>query len=235
MIRALIFDFDGLILDTELPLFHSWQEIFREHGCDLSVEDWATLLDGSFELGDPFSRLEACVGRPVDRPSLHLRRIGREHELLLVQGPLPGVAETLAKARELQLKLAVASNSERAWVTGHLARLGLLARFDAIVCADDGVRAKPDPALFLAALDALGVQAAEAIAFEDSPAGISAARGAGIYCVAVPNPVTKSLPLSLTDLVLHSLADVPLQRLLDLATEKYARASAGGEYHDGGY
>jgi beta-phosphoglucomutase-like phosphatase (HAD superfamily) len=128
----------------------------------------------------------------------------------------------------------VASNSERAWVTGHLSRLGLLAPFDAIVCADDGTAAKPDPALYLAALDALGVQAAEAIAFEDSPAGILAARRAGVFCVAVPNPITATLPLSLADLVFPSLGDVSLQRLLDLVGERYTRASGGRKGDDGG-
>jgi HAD superfamily hydrolase (TIGR01509 family) len=227
MIQSLIFDFDGLILDTETPLFRSWQEIFHKHGCDLSVEDWATSLDRSFEPVDPVACLERHLGYPVDRQAIHARRIQREFELLATERPLPGVEQMLAEAQKLRLKLAVASNSDRDWVTDHLTRLGLWARFDSILCADDGLRTKPDPALYLAALDELGVQADQAIAFEDSPGGILAAKRAHIYCVAVPNLVTRSLLMSQADVELTSLAELPLKQLLDLAGQRPITSTAG--------
>lgn len=230
MIRSLIFDFDGVILDTETPLFRSWQEIFREHNCDLSVEDWAASLDLSLDPVDPAASLEQCLGRPVDRQAIRERRIQREFKLLAAERPLPGVEQVLAEAQELRLKLAVASNSERDWVTWHLIRLGLWARFDSILCADDGVRTKPDPALYLAALDALGVQADQAIAFEDSPGGILAAKQARIYCVAVPNLVTRSLSMSQADVVLTSLAELPLNQLLDLAGRRPITSAVGDQH-----
>jgi HAD superfamily hydrolase (TIGR01509 family) len=218
MIRALIFDFDGLILDTETPRFRSWQEICREHGCDLSVEDWAALIDRSLDPVDPVACLEQCLGYPVDRRAIHARRIQRELELLAAEQPLPGVEQMLDEARELRLKLAVASNSERDWVTRHLTRLGLWARFDSILCADDVGQIKPDPALYQATLDVLHLQANQAIAFEDSPRGILAAKRARIYCVAVPNLITRSLSMSQADLTLVSLTDAPLQKLLTWAS-----------------
>jgi HAD superfamily hydrolase (TIGR01509 family) len=218
MIQALIFDFDGLILDTETPCFRSWQEVFREHGCDLPVDDWVALFDRSLVPVDPVARLEECLGCPVDRRAISARRMQRELELLAVERPLPGVEDMLAEAQKLRLKLAVASNSGRDWVTGHLARLGLCVRFDSILCADDVGPIKPDPALYRATLDALHLQADQVIAFEDSPRGILAAKRAQIYCVAVPNPVTRGMSMSHADLILASLTDAPLQRLLAFAS-----------------
>ena len=218
MIQALIFDFDGLILDTETPCFRSWQEVFREHGKDLSVEDWALLIHRSVEPADPVERLEQCLGYPVDRQVIGNRRMERELELLAAEQPLPGVDDILAEAEKLRLKLAVASNSSRDWVTGHLARLGLRARFDSILCADDVGPIKPDPAIYRATLDTLHLQAYQVLAFEDSPRGILAAKRAQIYCIAVPNPVTRGMDMPQADLTLASLADVPLQRLLALAS-----------------
>ena len=218
MIQALIFDFDGVILDTETPCFRSWQEVFREHGKDLSVKNWAFLIHRSVEPADPVERLEQCLGYPVDRQVIGKRRMERELELLAAEQLLPGVEDILAEAEKLRLKLAVASNSSRDWVAGHLARLGLRARFDSILCADDVGPIKPNPAVYRATLDALHLQAYQALAFEDSPRGILAAKRAQIYCVAVPNPVTRGMDMPQADLSLASLADVPLQRLLALAS-----------------
>jgi HAD superfamily hydrolase (TIGR01509 family) len=214
MIQALIFDFDGLILDTETPRFQSWQEVFREHGCDLSLVEWAAWLDRSPEQMDPVAVLEQRLGHPIDRRGLDERRLQRELELLAPERPLPWVAQLLAEAQELGLRLAVVSNSSRGWVDGHLTRLGLRARFDSLLCAEDVGRLKPDAALYHATLDALGIRADQAIAFEDSPRGVLAAKRAGLYCVAVPNPVTRRLSLAEADEIWLSLGETPLQRLL---------------------
>jgi HAD superfamily hydrolase (TIGR01509 family) len=214
MIQALIFDFDGLILDTETPRFRSWQEVFREHGCSLSVEDWAAWIDGSPAAADPVAMLEQGLGCRADRRAIHERRLQRELELLAGERPMPGIEQILAEGNELGLKLAIVSNSSRDWVAGHLTRLGLRARFDSLLCAEDVAQLKPDPALYQATLDALGMRADQAIAFEDSPRGVLAARRAGVYCVAVPNPVTRSLSLSEADMEWTSLREMPLQRLL---------------------
>ncbi|HEX7255549.1 MAG TPA: HAD-IA family hydrolase [Gaiellaceae bacterium] len=213
-IRALLFDFDGLIVDTETPSYASWQEVYREHGQELPLDRWAAIVGtiGGFE---PLDYLEDLHG-PIDRDAVKTRR--REHELSLleVEDLRPGILEYLQEADRLGLKTAVVSSSTRQWVDRHLARLERAEHFDEIVTADrDPDRSKPRPTLYLEALERLGVAAEEAIAFEDSPNGVRAARAAGIYTVAVPNRVTISLGLDEADLVLESLAELPLRELLE--------------------
>lgn len=216
MIRALIFDFDGLILDTELPAFLSWQEIYQEYGCCLPLSTWATCIGTSDapEAVDALDYLEAQLRRPVDRQAVRSKRQQRQMELVKTQTILPGVENYIADAKRLGLKLALASSSSRDWLTQHLSRLGLRQHFDCIKCADDVRHTKPAPELYHAVLDALGVRADEAIALEDSPNGILAARRAGIFCVAVPNSLTQHLSLDQADLRLASLADLALEELL---------------------
>jgi HAD superfamily hydrolase (TIGR01509 family) len=214
MIRAVIFDFDGLILDTEGPEFQTWQEIYRAHGCELPLEVWATGLGTSADAFDPCAYLQAQAGRPIDREALHLQRRRRYDELLRAQAVLPGVREYIAAAKHLGLHLGVASSSSRQWVVGNLTALGLSAYFDCVKCADDVPRVKPDPTLYRVAVEALGIAPQQAIALEDSPNGIAAAKRAGLYCVAVANPLTRQLSLAHADLQLNSLADLPLEQLL---------------------
>ena len=212
--RGLIFDFDGLILDTELPEFQSWQEIYREHGCVLPLTVWATCIGTSSDVFDPYGYLESLLGRPVDRGAVRAKHKQRYGELLQARSVLPGVREHIADAKRLGLRLGIASSSSRRWVEGHLLELGLLEQFDCIRCRDDVQRAKPDPELYLSALKGLDLRPDQAIALEDSPNGIMAAKAAGIYCVAVPNLLTAELSLDGADLVLPSLAALPLERLL---------------------
>jgi len=216
MIRALIFDFDGLILDTESPAFLSWQEIYQEYGCSLPLSTWATCI-GTSDAVDAFETLdylEAQLGRPVDRQAIRSKREQREMELVKREPILPGVEAYITEAKRLGLKLGLASSSSRDWVTEHLSRLSLRDCFDCIRCADDVTHTKPAPELYRAVLHALGVRAHEAIALEDSPNGILAAKRAGIFCVAVPNSLTRHLSLDQADLRLTSLADSPLEKLL---------------------
>jgi beta-phosphoglucomutase-like phosphatase (HAD superfamily) len=123
------------------------------------------------------------------------------------------VLEWLDDAELLGLALGVASSSPLAWVEGHLERLGIRSRFRSIVCRTHNRPPKPAPDLYLAALDDLGVAASDTIAVEDSPNGITAAKAAGLFCVAVPNPMTRPLDFSGADLLLDSLADLPLSEL----------------------
>jgi beta-phosphoglucomutase-like phosphatase (HAD superfamily) len=112
------------------------------------------------------------------------------------------------------LKVGVASSSTRDWVRGHLARLGILESFDCLRCRDDVASAKPEPDLYISVLECLGVLASEAIAVEDSPNGVMAAKRAGLRCVAIPNSITARLDLGQADMVLGSLADLTLAELL---------------------
>ena len=213
MIKALIFDFDGLILDTESPDYRSWQETYRAHGCSLPLAKWAGWI-GSTSAFDPYGYLEQQLGQPVDRAAVRAQRRARFAELMALQSLLPGVERTILEAKRLGLKLGVASSASGAWVLGYLGQLGIETQFDCIKCADDVEYVKPDPALYLAALRALQVKAHEAVALEDSPNGVLAAKRADIFCVAVPNWLTRQLSLDLADLQLSSLAELPLDRLL---------------------
>ena len=149
-----------------------------------------------------------------------MERAALAHELSILEAEelRPGIAEYLEAAERLGLKRAIVSSASRKWIDQHLARLEREIGWDAIVTADhDAERAKPRPTLYLEALDELGVSAEEAVAFEDSPNGASAAKAAGIYVVGIPNEVTKDLGLGETaDLVVDSLADLPPDELLSL-------------------
>ncbi len=214
MIRAIVFDFDGLILDTEISAYQTWQEIYAEYECELPFETWATCIGGSPQLFDPCVYLEEQIGRPIAREEVRKRRRQRHLELITAQPPLPGVETYLKDARRLGMQIGLASSSPHIWVDTHLARLGILDYFDSIQCFDDVTHTKPDPELYLAVLNALHVRGDEAIALEDSPNGVRAAQRAGIFCVAVPNPVTNQLPLEHADMRLGSLAEMPLEALL---------------------
>lgn len=211
MIRVLIFDFDGLVIDTETPLIDAWAALHERAGLVYSRAD-AHRLVGHVEVDfDPWT----AFGPAADRPALaeaH-RRLARE--LTARQPILPGVLACLQEARARGLKLGVASNSSHRHVDGHLARLGLRTLFDLTCCRDDNLAVKPAPDLYLAATRRLGVAPAEALAFEDSTAGTLAARRAGLWVVAVPNPSTHEHDFSAAHLVVPSLTEVPLAPLLE--------------------
>lgn len=212
-IRALVFDFDGLVVETEEPRLVAWQEIWAEHGVTLAAEDLAADIGTTGAL-DPLAMLEARLGRTLD-PSVRVRKQVRHDELLSATVAMPGVEQYVADSRRLGLKIAVASSSPRSWIDEHLARLGLADAFALVCCFDDVGVAKPDPAVYVAACHLLGVATSEALALEDSVNGVRAAKTAGLTCVAVPTPMTKHMAFDEADAVIESLADVPLEELLD--------------------
>jgi HAD superfamily hydrolase (TIGR01509 family) len=214
-VRAFLFDFDGLILDTESPSRAGWQWLYREHGHELPPERWA-LMVGTVDGWDIWGHLEELVGKPLDRERENERRYAHELTLLEAEELRPGIADYLAAAERRGLKRAIVSSASRRWIDMHLERLERTIGWDAIVTADhDAERAKPRPTLYLEALAELDVAAGEAVAFEDSPNGAAAARAAGIFVVGVPNAVTRDLGLAEhANLVVDSLADLPPDELL---------------------
>jgi HAD superfamily hydrolase (TIGR01509 family) len=214
VIRAFLFDFDGLIVDTETASREGWAWLYREHGQVLPPEKWA-LLVGTVGGWDPMGHLEGLVGEPLEHDALNERRYAHEISLIEVEELRPGIADYFAAADRRGLKRAIVSSSSRRWIDMHLARLEHEVGWNAIVTADkDEQRAKPRPTLYLEALDLLGVSAGEAVAFEDSPNGIRAAKAAGIFVVGIPNTVTEELGLEEADLVVDSLADLPPDDLI---------------------
>jgi putative hydrolase of the HAD superfamily len=214
-VRGLLFDFDGLLLDTETPSRRAFEDLYRDHGYELPHDRWSTVIGTIGAEFEPYSHLEELVGTQLDRDVLDARRRAREDELCDLEDLRPGIEDYLAEADRRGLARAIVSSSSRDWIDRHLGRLGHANGWRAIVTADgDTERAKPRPTLYLEALDAIGVRVTEAIAFEDSPNGVRAAKAAGLFCVAIPNPATQTLALDDADLVLDSLADLPLPDLL---------------------
>ena len=216
VIRALVFDFDGLILETETPAYQAWVEIYREFGHELPKELWLDYIGREGGWFDALTYLEGLVGPRDDRDAIQARRDARKSELVMAVAESAGLRALLTDARSRGLRLAVCSSSTPKWVLGHLERLDLRAYFDHVQCRDrPELQAKPAPDLFLAACAGLGVRPDEAIAFEDSRNGMLAAQAAGMRCVVVPNELTVAMDLAGADHRFESLADVSLQTLLD--------------------
>ena len=216
-VQALLFDFDGLILDTETPEMDVWKRIYSEYGFEYPMERGLRNIglwgDTAFDA--------AIYLHELTHDSLDLKAIRERHHdesaVLIERNPVgDGVQDYVTEARRLGLRLAVASSSPRYWVESHLTRLGLVSRFDRIITADDvrPGRVKPHPDIYLKALEELRLAPAQAIAFEDSPPGLAAARAAGIFAVAVPNTLTAQVDLSGANLVVRSLSAVPLNDIL---------------------
>jgi len=214
MIKALIFDFDGIIIDSESPELLVWQEVFAVHGRELDLNVWADLVGRPRNHFDLYSYFREHVDPAVDIDALRKDRRARVISLTEQQPVLPGIHDYLRGARDLGLKLGMASSSSTNHVRGHLQRLELLQYFHTTKCFEDTEAHKPEPAPYLAVLADLGVAPHEAVAFEDSPNGVTAARAAGIFCVAVPNAVTCRLPLDHADHQVASLAEESLEQLL---------------------
>lgn len=221
MIKALLFDFDGTLVDTESVEFRAWEQTFLEHDVKLALERYGVGV-GTLEGFSPLDELELLLGHTIDRDGVNAKRVALEYEQLASEVLRPGVHEYLEDARELGLKAAIVSSSSDEWIERNLSRLERSHGWECIVAANgDVARAKPAPTLYREALDRLDVAANEAVAFEDSANGALAAQRAGIFCVAVPNPITAHLDVQ-GDLNLGSFEELPLARLLELVQERTA-------------
>jgi len=209
-----VFDFDGLLMDTEGTMLASWQHEWQQHGLSL---DLRTLLPehGGDQTQERYAALAEAVGPGYDRRVSHARRVAFRNDLNAKLGLLPGIARWLDEAAAMRLRLAVASSSPRAWVSGLLTQAGYLDRFEALACGDDVTTGpKPDPAVYLLALRLLGLPAGAVLAVEDAPHGVVAAHAAGLRCVAIPGPLRDRASFAEADLVLGSAADARLSDVL---------------------
>jgi HAD superfamily hydrolase (TIGR01509 family) len=214
-ITAIVFDFDGLVVDTETSVYAAWSEAFDAHGCGpLTLDEWSAEV-GTAGVLDMVAMMQSRATQHVDVDAMHATRRARRDALLEREPLMPGVEQWLEDASSAGLGIAIASSSPHEWVHGHLTRLGVRDRFGHLSCRDEIVPGKPAPDVYLRACDALGVDPRDALAVEDSPNGVTAARAAGLPCIAVPNRVTASLDFSGADLVVTSLADVTLAAALE--------------------
>ena len=217
MIQSLLFDFDGTLWDSETVVFEAYRRMYDDHGHTLGLEEWAAAV-GTLDGFDPMADLELRLGRALDRSVVDPWE--RIDDLMVGIDLRPGVREWLDDARDRGLTLGIVSSNDGRWIRHHLDRLGIGDRWGAIAAADgDAGRAKPNPLLYREALAELGVDASRAIAVEDSPHGIAAAKAAGLFCLAVPNEVTQTLDLTAADLVIGSFRDLTLADLLVVATD----------------
>ncbi|MEV4318369.1 HAD-IA family hydrolase [Actinocrispum sp. NPDC049592] len=211
-ITALIFDFDGLLMDTEGTMVASWQHEWRHHGLELDLGTF--FVDHGGDVSEErYAALAGAVGPEFDRGASHARRVAHRDSLNADLKVPQGIQDWIASASDL--KLAVASSSPTTWVLPFLARTGYL--FDVVACGDEVAHPKPDPGVYILALERLGVDPAEAIAFEDSPHGVAAAKAAGLKCVAIPTRYSDLARYTAADLVLTNSADKTLAEILDLA------------------
>lgn len=210
--RAVIFDFDGVIIDSETPIFAIWAAIYADHGGELTMDHWRHAL-GTHKGFDPYAELSRQTGVALER-EVWVPRIRAEHWRRCEAEPLcPGVLDRLAEARALGMPAAVASSSSRDWVEPWLVRHGLRDLVAAICTRDDVREVKPAPDLFLLAAERLGVPPSECVVFEDSPNGVTAAQAAGAWTVAVPGPLTRDLTFPTPHATMASLAERSLAEL----------------------
>ena len=215
-INGFVFDFDGLILDTELPRFTAWQETFDQYGFSLTYRDWWKTIGTGPTAYDPGTHLFELTHGKIDIAEVREATDQRTNKILESVMLLPGVASFIQQAHEQNVHMAVASSSQRDWVVPHLERFNLLQYFEAVFTSENVTEVKPHPALYQLALQKLSLKANAAVAFEDSPNGIKAAKGAGIYCVAVPNHITREMDLGLADCVADSFEKISLTELISL-------------------
>ena len=229
MIEAIVFDFDGLIVDTETPEFDAWQEVFALYGATLEMDVWESSVGREHRQFDIYQHLARLSGQTID-PAVVRPLMRRRYLELIERNPvLPGVEDYLRSAQAMGLKLAVASSSTPGWASGHLEKRGLLRHFEFVLSAGDVRNGKPDPELYTLAVERLGVCPENALAIEDSLNGLTAAKAAGLHCVVVPNPMTKGMALDAADMRLRALSDLRLDALL---TELEGKSRLNGAVRD---
>jgi putative hydrolase of the HAD superfamily len=212
-IKAVVFDFDGTLMDTETCAYDAFCGIYEEHGQRLALEAWAVGI-GTHGAFDPYEELERLMGKPTDREAIQARFAEVHEANLLKIGLFPGVLARLEEARRLGLAIGLASSSDRAWIERHLVSQGIRHYFQVIRSSDDVERVKPDPTLYRLAVEALGVKPNVAVAIEDSVNGLRAAKAAGLFGIAVPNRVTSGMDFKEADLIIDSLEQRSLEEMI---------------------
>lgn len=216
MIKAFIFDFDGLILDTEDACYQAWQEIYAQFDAVLPLEKWLLCIGTSDEVCDPIGILASATNTQIDQAAIRADHSTRYRSKTRLLFPKPGVLDFLDWAKSNDKKTAIASSSARNWVVPHLEELGILPYFDIVLTKDDVSAVKPDPELFLCTKSSLDILDYEAVIFEDSYNGIVAGNLAHLYTVAIPNQMTQNMDFSAANLTLSSLDAISPATLLKM-------------------
>ncbi len=205
-IRAVVFDLDGLLVDTEILWRQEEAALLADHGVQHTRED--TLATVGRAIDHSVAYFARRIGEPASEvPRLRRQLLERMRAAFAERlEPMPGAVELVRGIAETELPLAVASNTDRDLVQLALERAGIADAFDVVVSAQDVERAKPAPDVYLRACESLGVTPSQALAFEDSESGVRAARAAGLRVYAVPQLV--EMDVSAADRVLASLEEL---------------------------
>lgn len=206
--EAVLFDFDGILVDTEWAIYQAWLRTFERHGHDLPIEIYTRCVGSDFDTWSPKTHLEDLTGNSFDWHQLDADRQVEIRAELEKAGPMPGVVPLLEKLRAAGTALAVVSSSDHRWVDGWLDKLSLRHFFQTTVCRGDAPRIKPAPDLWLEALRQLDKPAERCLAIEDSLNGVRSSKEAGLTVWAVPNRTTAGLNFSEADRVLRSLNEL---------------------------
>lgn len=205
--RAVVFDMDGLLLDTETLWHESEVELFARHGDEFTWDDKLAVIGTNRAITGAYfaKRLDRSEERGLE---LVDEMIELMHERVKrAVDARPGAVELVERLRALDhVRLGLASNSPRRLVDSALTSAGLTEAFDAIVTSDDVEHAKPDPDIYLLACERLGVSPGETIALEDSASGVAAAKAAGLACIGVPQYAETDV--SAADRVIGSLEEL---------------------------
>ncbi|GGP07043.1 HAD family hydrolase [Oceanobacillus neutriphilus] len=213
MIKAAIFDFDGLILDTETAWFDAYKEVLRsQFQFDLPLGEFVKCVGSDDTI--LFSYLQNKLNSQLNVQSIRDEARKLHSQFVRDAKAREGVTDYLKDAKDEGLTVALATSSTTEWATTHLTNLNLLSYFDFLVTQDMVERVKPAPDIFLKTLEKLDLEAREAVVFEDSLNGLIAAQEVDLPTVIIPNPVTAALPFENYHLKLNSMTDMPLHEIL---------------------
>lgn len=219
-IKGIIFDFDGLIVDTETPELKAWQELFRRFDVEFSFDEYAQTIGMIYDDTSALDILESRLSTPIDKARLFKEFKKRKVELIDAQPLRSGVLDVLKSSKSIGLKIGLASSAKLEWVSRYIQKHEINQYFECVRTRENVANPKPDPELYQATLACLGLKARQVIALEDSINGVSAARAAGVHTVAVPNSVTRIFDFSQAHLVLKHLTDIPLQEMIAFFEEQ---------------
>jgi HAD superfamily hydrolase (TIGR01509 family) len=215
-IQGIIFDFDGLICDTESTELHAWEKLYADYGVPFPFDEYQKTIGAVHNDETPLWLLKESAGKLFTLSKAREKLHEYHKELNEIEPMRPGVLDYLKVAKERALKIGLASSSPISWVGFHLNRLGIREYFECIKTFEDVHQTKPDPQLFLLTLECLNLAPSETIALEDSVNGVLAAKSAGLITIAVPNAVTRRFTFENADLTLSSLEEMPLDELIAL-------------------
>lgn len=214
MIKGFIFDFDGLILDTEMPQYLCWTKVYAQYGLTYTLQDWWKAIGTNHEIFDPARELQNLVGEQIDIAATN-HWVDEKAVKLLAEQPLcPGVKEFIEKSFSFGIPMEIASSSTYEWVSGYLDKFDLTRYFNGIFTSHDVKIVKPNPDLYRLATDHLGFAPDQVMAFEDSLNGLKAAKAAGIFCTVVPSKLTAAMDFSLADRIVPSFVGLDLEEIL---------------------